>query len=213
MLNIGGHLKYLRLVLLFLTFIISNFAFADQPEVGKKAAQKYFTPEAAHETSPNAPIGDNVLMLHIGQYMDSQAYNWGPNPAQQGAGGANYGVTYLLDQWHGMDVNFRGDFSEYSLSGNRAVKLSLMPLLIFPRAETKFPLYFGIGAGGGIFLQQLSNASNISFDYELVMGLRFMELAHSTGLFVEFGMKNDVFILSQGQFNGTVLDGGIIFDF
>ncbi len=202
--------------LIFLCFIIlniSSYALGDQPVVGKKAAQKYFAEDAERVSKASSSGGENVLMLHIGQYADSQAYNWGPTSPIGGGGLANYGVTYLVDQWHGLDTNFRADFSEYSLAGNRAVKLSIEPILTFPRAETRFPLYFGIGAGGGIFLQQINSKSNISFDYELVMGLRFMELSNLLGLFVEYGMKNHILLLSEGQFNGTALTGGLIFTF
>ena len=152
-------------------------------------------------------------MLHLGLYTDSQAYEWGPNSAIAGTGQSTYGVTYLFSEWHGMDVNFRADFSEYSIAGNRASQLGLIPLLTFPRVESRFPLYFGVGAGPGIFLQQLSNSSSLAFDYELLIGLRFTEIDGALGLFVEYGMKNSIFLLSQGQFNGTALDGGVVFTF
>jgi len=190
---------------------LASFARAEEVQVGRKAAQKYFSSDSERPTSRGS--GDNLLMLHLGQYTDSQSYNWGPSNLIYGAGQANYGVTYLMDQWRGLDVNLRADFSEYSLQGTRAVKLAIMPLVTFPRAETKFPLYFGIGGGGGVFLQQYPNSSNISFDYELVLGLRFMELVGSLGLFAEYGMKNHLLLLSQGQFNGTVISGGLIFNF
>ncbi len=187
-------------------------AFADQPTVGRKAAQKYFS-DSSHKDAPHDTVGDNVLMLYIGQYTDSTSYNWGPNSPISGVGQSNYGLDYIFDQWHGMDSHIRMDFSEYTLAGNRAAKASFLPMITFPRAETKFPLYFGLGAGMGVFLQQFSNKSTLSFDYEVIIGARFMELARSIGIFFEYGMKNHLLLLSDGQFNGTALTAGLIFDF
>jgi len=198
--------------ILLISILGSSLVLADQPQVGRKAAQKYFAEDAARASSRES-VGENILMIHIGQYTDSEAYQWGPTTPIYGSGQANYGLTYLIDEWHSFDANLRADFSEYSLAGNRAVKLAVEPFITFPRAETKFPLYFGFGAGGGLFMQQLTGASNICLDYELVMGLRFMHLAQALGVFAEFGMKNHLLILSQGQFNGTAIDGGLIFDF
>ena len=112
-----------------------------------------------------------------------------------------------------MDLNLRFDFNEYQLDSDRATKLSLLPLLTFPPASSHFPLYFGLGAGLGIFFQQIPDESNISFDYQLVAGARFADLIENFGVFVEFGLKNHLQVLSDGQFNGTALTTGAVFTF
>jgi hypothetical protein len=191
----------------FLFILLSMvFAHADQPVVGRKAAQKYFSSDSSGSG------GEHVLVLYGGEYMDSQAYAWGPNTIG-GAGQANYGAGFTFDQWHNIDVSGRIDVSEFMLQGNRADKASFLPMLSFPRASSRFPLYIGAGAGLGVFFQQLSNKSALSLDYELVVGVRFMEIARSVGLFFEYGFKNQFFFLSDGQFIGTALTGGLIFDF
>jgi len=191
---------------------VSFWAFADHQELGPKAVRKYFVADQENLRSI-ASVSDRALWLHLGQYTDSQAYQWGTTSPLTGVGQGNYGITYLFDQWHSMDLSFRADFSEYSVQGVRATQLALMPLVTFPRIQSSFPLYFGVGIGPGIFLQQANNASNICLDYEVLMGLRFMQLAGPLGFFVEFGLKNSLFVLSQGQFNGTVFDLGLIFNF
>jgi hypothetical protein len=181
---------------------------------GRGTAQKYFTQEKNQDHGGGGGAsGDNILMLHLGRYIDTQAYSWAPSPMASGVGQANYGVTYLFDQWHGMDLNIRVDYSEYDIVGTRATKLSFLPLISFPKTETRFPLYFGIGAGPGIFMQQVKNKSSLSFDYQLVVGLRFQELIQGTGAFIEFGMKNHLHILSEGQLNGMTFAFGPVFNF
>jgi hypothetical protein len=177
---------------------------------GKDTARKYFTQDASR--SSQAP-GENMLMLHVGRYMDSEAYSWAPNPSVTGVGQGNFGLTYLYDQWHGMDLNIRVDYTEYDVTGTRATKLSFLPLITFPRTDTRFPLYFGIGMGPGIFMQQVKNKSNISFDYQLAVGLRFLDLLPGVGAFIEFGMKNHLHVLSEGQLNGTTFTFGPVFTF
>lgn len=182
-----------------------------QPQVGRKAAEKYF--EEDKKMIEKNSSTENVLMLHLGKFVNSQAYDWGPLAQTNDAGQALYGVTYLFDDWHGLDLNIRIDFQEFSLSNNRAVKLALLPLWTFPKAETKFPLYFGLGAGAGIFMQQLTNKSNLSFDYQLVMGARFLDLSPGVGAFVEYGLKNHLHVLTNGQYNGTSFAAGVAFTF
>jgi hypothetical protein len=55
--------------------------------------------------------------------------------------------------------------------------------------------------------------SNISLDYQLVTGLRFPDLFENAGFVMEFGMKNHLHILSDGQLNATALSIGAIFSF
>jgi hypothetical protein len=152
-------------------------------------------------------------MLHIGGYSSSTSYAWKDSTKRNGVGKATYGLTYLLDQWGGMDVNLRFDFNEYKIDDERASKLSIIPLLTFPKAETKFPLYFGLGAGAGVFFTQLQDESNLSLDYQLLLGARFIDLYQNLGAFIEFGLKNHLHLLSDGQFNGMATSVGAVFTF
>ncbi len=197
--------------------LLSQLTWAEAPKVGRRAAAKYFSdsppPSREVASSDSKSSGDGLLMLHIGGYSSSTSYAWKDSTKRTGVGQATYGVTYLLDQWGGMDVNLRFDFNEFKIDDERASKLSVLPLLTFPRAETKFPLYFGFGAGAGVFFTQLQDESNLSLDYQLVLGARFLDLYQNLGAFVEFGMKNHLHILSDGQFNGMPLSGGVAFTF
>ena len=118
------------------------------PKVGRQEAERFFQ-EDAKELKQMRRETNHVLMLHVGQATSSQSYDWKVSGRLDGVAHASYGVTYLFDQWWGMDANIRLDFNEYNLLGTRATKLSLLPLVTFPDASTQFPLYFGMGAGLG----------------------------------------------------------------
>lgn len=197
--------------------LVSEALFAAPPVVGRKAASRYF--EKDQESIERGPAqsggggGNSLIMLSLGTYIGSKTYQWKGGDSRDNVGRATYGVTYLFDEWHGLDMNFRADFSEYRLDSDYAKKLSFLPLITFPRAETRFPLYFGIGAGLGVYFQQVSEESNISLDYQLVAGGRFMDLFENFGFFFELGMKNHLHLLSDGQFNGTAMTAGGVFSF
>lgn len=190
-----------------------------QPRVGRDAAAKYFgkAPQEPQEeqryVAQESSYGGGLLSLQIGGFVNSAAYEWGGNGKKDKVGKASYGVTYLFDRWSGVDVNIRGDFNEYKLGNERAVKLSLMPLWTLPMADSNFPLYFGLGTGLGVYFKQLDDESNISFDYQLVAGVRVKNIFESVGFVIEFGLKNHLHILSDGQFNGTALTAGTVFSF
>lgn len=204
--------------MIFAVLAAVTSAYAQSPQVGRKAAAKYFqkeiepSREVASESTEFVG-GDQVLMLHLGGYSSSTCYRCKGSETRNGTGKASYGVTYLYDRSGGLDTNLRFDFNEYKLDDERATKLSAMPLWTFPNAGTRFPLYFGFGLGLGVFFTQVENESNLSLDYQLVGGVRFMDIIENFGGFVEYGFKNSLYILSDGQFNGTALTAGAIFTF
>jgi hypothetical protein len=206
-----------KTLLIFVTLMVSSFSFANEPRVGRKAAAKYFEtdsePRTPSQSEASLAMGESVLMLHVGGFTESTSYKWQGDPTQKGIGKATYGVTYLYDHWGRLDTNIRLDFIEFKLGNDRATKLSLMPLWTFPMAESRFPLYFGLGAGLGIFFTQIEGESNLSLDYQLVAGLRFLDIIDNFGAFIEYGLKNHLHVLSDGQYNSTALSAGVAFNF
>lgn len=207
--------------------ILSAGAFeaqAKQPVVGRKAASKYFENDRESIRGPSQSNegggggsgprgGEQLLMLSVGTFIGSKSYVWGPRKSEDNVGRMSYGITYLYDEWAGLDLNIRADFNEYRIDDQHTKKLSFLPLVTFPRAASRFPLYFGIGAGLGVFFQQVTDESNLSLDYQLVAGARFMDLFENFGFFFEFGMKNHLHLLSDGQFNGNTMTAGGVFSF
>lgn len=189
------------------------------PIVGRKAAEKYFrSPNQQGDSefqnwspSSSRPAASQVLSLYVGSFISSQAYAWGNG--SESVGRANYGVTYLFDEWLGFDRNLRVEFQEFQFTGVRPRKLSFSTLITFPRAESEFPLYFGAGLGLGVFLEQLPGESQFVLDYQLAAGLRFFDVFGAVGVFAEIAMKNHFNILSDGQLNGTTLVTGAVFHF
>lgn len=201
---------------LIFTFLFVASAHADQsPRVGRAAAAKYFEKRGPAEDSENAGgASDHYLAIHIGKYMGSQAYEWGGHGKEEDVGGNNIGLTYRIDQWNNsMDFAMRVDFQEFSAANEKQTKLSLLPMLTFPDANSKFPLYFGAGAGLGVFFKQVRDESTISLDYQLILGARFFNVFENTGFFIESGLKNHILVLSSGQLNGTFIAAGAVFTF
>lgn len=199
-----------------LSFVSGGFIHAQ--EVGRKAAGKYFekrNPDQQQEYQQQEYTpSDHYLALHIGKYMSSQAYEWGGRGKENDVGGTNVGLTYRVGEWrNSMDLNVRIDFQEFSAANQKPTKLSLMPLITFPDASSKFPLYFGFGAGLGVFFKQIEEESSLSLDYQLIVGARFFNVFENTGFFIESGLKNHLLILSSGQLNGTFVAGGAVFTF
>lgn len=192
------------------------------PVVGRKAAQKYMgvkpdnAPESGRGPASTGGGGSTAhyLALHIGTYVGDNAYHWGSAASAKDVGKWNAGVTYRMGEWvNSMDLCLRIDYSTFSLPGGNASKLSLLPVVLFPDANSRFPLYFGGGLGAGVMTKQLEKESQIALDYQLLLGARFFDVVQTTGFFIEAGIKNHVHLLSDGQFNGTFISAGTVFTF
>ncbi len=185
-----------------------------KPRTGKKAAQKYFSKGDAEESSVGR-ADDHYLMLGFSLYFDSDSYRWGPTHYHDPAEWA-LGVTYRFGEWiNSTDFLIRIEYQMFDLDGSEnPQKLSFVPVVIFPDARSQFPLYFGLGAGLGVFTKQLPSESRISFDYQIFLGVRFLDLLETnTGFYVESGLKNHFLLLSSGQLNSVFITFGSVFTF
>lgn len=175
--------------------------------VGRAAAQKYFTKEIR-----TSSINTRLLSLHIGGYLRSKAYQWGDKTSVEGPGARTTGVTYKIGEWpQTMDLNIRLDYFQYDIEREHPIKISFLPLLTFPDSATNFPLYFGVGAGPGIFLSQMAQESSLSLDYQLIFGVRWNDIWRTSGFFIESGIKDHIHVLSDGQFTSQFLTAGAVF--
>jgi hypothetical protein len=207
----------------FLTMAFAFFAVLVQgpalwaetaPRVGRAAASKYFSPASEERSESRVTNTDHYLALHLGKYMNSQAYEWSGRGKREDVGDISGGLTYRVGEWNGsMDLNLRVDFNQFKIDDQRPLKMSLLPLITFPEASSKFPLYFGFGVGVGVFFKQVEDESSISLDYQLVAGARFFNVYENTGFFIESGLKNHLHLLTSGQLNGTFLAFGALFTF
>jgi hypothetical protein len=190
-----------------------------QPHVGRKAAEKYLSPAPNQaKTDDRREVRDSdashFLAVHIGTYVSDTAYQWGSPATQNNVGKWTFGLTYKVGEWvNSMDLLMRVDLSSYTLNDGSATKISFLPLITFPDVASRFPLYFGVGAGLGVFAVQFDGKSPLSLDYEVVAGARFFDVFKNTGFFVEAGLKNHFLLLSEGQFNGTFVAIGSVFLF
>ncbi|MBC7466113.1 MAG: hypothetical protein H7256_08975 [Bdellovibrio sp.] len=206
-------------------------AFANAPKVGRSAAARYFqnngqkADQPEYETgrgrprSPNSEVAavsadDHYLTLGISTYTSSDAYNWGQSGKEEKVGKSGIDMSYRIGQYSNLvDDSIRVSYNEYNVTDQRATKLSLLYAWTLPDASSRFPLYFGFGAGPGIFFKQLSGESAISLDYQLYLGLRLFNIFENTGFYVEGGLKNHLHLTSDGQLNGTYISAGAVFTF
>jgi hypothetical protein len=196
-----------------------------KPKVGRHAVEKYMNhgrKQAAGANGSRQPASlrqqstndSHYLAIHVGSFVSDTAYKWGSDTPSNNVGRINTGLTYRVGEWiNSMDLAIRIDYSQFSFGQEKANKLSFLPIVMFPDANSKFPLFFGAGAGIGIFMNQIKRESAMSLDYQLVAGARFLDIFDHTGLFVEGGLKNHLFMFSDGQFNGAFLSLGSVFSF
>lgn len=195
----------------------------EAPPTGKKAAQEYFIKRKKSQPAKSnyktqskdytPGPAERYLSLQVGLFFDEESYKWAEGNDDD-VSQLNGGVTYRMGEWvNSMDMNFRADITSYDLKQGKAVKLSLLPLITFPDVRSRFPLYFGAGAGLGVFFKQIRDESHISFDYQVVAGGRLFNIVENMGLVAEVGMKNHVLLLSDGQFNGAFFSLGALFEF
>ncbi|XGC81727.1 hypothetical protein ACES2L_04425 [Bdellovibrio bacteriovorus] len=195
-----------------LPLFISSVVSAQQ--VGRDAAARYFQKRDVAQSPFGGASADHYLALHFGKYMSSQSYEWGKNGQEDDVGGNNFGVTYRIGEWYNsMDLNLRIDYTEFEVGDENSSKISFVPMITFPDASSRFPLYFGAGIGPGVFFKQVSGKSSLSLDYQLIAGARFFNIFENTGFFIEAGLKNHLLLLSSGQLNGTFLAAGLVFTF
>lgn len=190
------------------------------PKVGTEAARKYFKKKTTSgfkttsaPTKSPLPTGNRYLSLQVGGFLNQDTYNWGTQKNRD-VGVLNAGVTYKIGEWTGsMDLLFKGDVTTFNLEEGRAVKISFVPAITFPDAASGFPLYFGAGAGLGIFFKQISKESALSLDYTVFAGTRIYNVFKQVGLLLEAGIKNHFLLLSDGQHNGVYAAAGVVFLF
>lgn len=187
-----------------------------ETQVGEKAARKYFTERKSSKGARRGPTsgGTRHMNIYVGSYLSDKQYRWGGTDREEDVGKMIFGVSYRIGEWvNSMDLYFRGELQTFSIDDDQPTKLSLMPVIAIPDAKSGFPLYFGAGAGGGIFFSQLDNESDLSFDYLLMTGLRFQDLFDTWGFNFEVGLKGHIHLLSSGQFDGVYYALGAVFEF
>jgi hypothetical protein len=204
---------------------------AAQPgKVGPGEAEKYFRKkngsgargaEGGSKRAPTAaaqgqPVGpeDHYLAVGVGGTLSSDSYQWGQTPHTTNTGRLVASLTYRIAPLSALaDWALRADLMSYELPEARATQLAVSPVLMFPDSGSKFPLYFGIGVGPGIFIQQVPQESFLALEYQIFAGVRVFNVIESTGFFIETGLKDHVLLLSDGQYNGVFLTAGAVFTF
>lgn len=184
-------------------------------KTGKKAADKYFLKRSKNSHASRSPAsGVRYMAIHVGFFPSEDVYKWRSSGDGDRVGRWTTGVTYRIGEWtNSMDLGFRAELTSFKVEDSHPLKLSLLPVITFPDAKSGFPLYFGAGAGLGVFFKQAQDESSLSLDYQIFAGVRFPNLLGSTGFLFETGLKSHLHLLSDGQYNGVFVAAGAVFDF
>jgi hypothetical protein len=211
-------MKSLSLIFIFFSFnfcaiqpLLSETQTSSGFDTGKKEADKYFKSRNVAATDSNGTA--RYLAIQGGMFTQQDTYNWGKSGKDE-VGETLFGVTYRIGEWsESMDFSIRADILNFDIDNRNISKLSLLPLITFPDARSGFPLYFGAGLGLGVFFKQLEGESAITLDSQLLAGARFLNLLGSMGFILELGLKNQFFLLSDGQQNSVYVSSGAVFAF
>ena len=177
-----------------------------------KKAQNYFKGRQIHEEEATLSRGSHMMSLYYAPFLENRTYAWG----KKGQTHLHHslGFTYLIQASPSLwDFNLRSEMSFYRVENKKISKLSIFPLLTLPEVATAFPIYFGLGVGPGFFFEQIGEESYLSLDYQILVGLRWINLWPRIGFFLEYGLKNSIHLLDDGQVNATFVSLGGIFIF
>ncbi len=197
---------------------------AESPRVGRDAAREYmkkghYPPVGSSETTEgsygrSSSTGSHYIGLQVGRFLNSESYEWALTEKIDQVAQTNFTIEYLISQeYANFDIGMRIEHTSYRVLEYSPAKVSVLASWTFPEVETRFPLYFGAALGPGFFVRQLPNESNLTLDYEIYMGLRFLEIQSAFGLSLEGGLKNHLHVLTNGQLNGNYMALGSTFLF
>ena len=192
------------------------FWIGGQPLWGKEKegypkAQEYFKGKQVHEEVA-VPNAFHMMTLYYAPFLEKKIYAWGEEETNRLY--HSFGFTYRIQASSYLwDLSLRAEMSFYKIKDQKISKLSLLPLVTLPEVATAFPIYFGFGAGPGFFFEQIKEESYLSLDYQLFVGLRLINLWPRIGLFMEYGLKNSIHLLGDGQVNTVFVSLGGIFIF
>ncbi len=210
-----------NLIFFVAIFVLTPVLHANAPKVGRSAAAKYFQKNPDQESTlsrytASEDGGDmgRLLGLGVSSFTKSDSYSWGTNTKETGVAKWGLDLSYRLSQQNAlMDYALKIGYTEYEPANQQANKLSFMYSATFPDAESRFPLYFGLAGGAGVFMTQIHDESPLTFEYQLFAGARIFEIFEKTGFYIEGGLKNHLQLTSSGQLNGTYLAAGFLFTF
>ena len=150
----------------------------------------------------------------MADFVDGDAFSWGDQRKVEDAGNLSLALTYrFAEGFRWADLLIRAEFTSFELPEGKPVKISVMPIIQFPEASSGFPVYFGVGLGGGVYTKQINDESDVSIDYTLLGGVRLFNVFANTGFYLEAAIRNHLHLLSSGQFNGTTIAAGTVFTF
>lgn len=195
-------MKKLIFILYSCLTLYSSLSLATESE-----ARGYFSQRQANT------FNQRYLNFYLYNSIKDKSYSWGEGGQNQLLKW-NIGVSYKWDNFGNYgDSIFKVKISSFKIKEKSILKNSLLFGVSFPDIDSGFPFYFGASIGAGMFFNQLPGESVLSLDYQTYLGLRFINIYDSMGVFVEWGLDNHFLLLSSGQYDNIYLAVGLSFVF
>ena len=203
-------MKRLLSIFCLYSFFSSSVGANDELEFGKEAADEYILKRTNKLTNPDG----RFIGLMAGHSLTSSAYNWGDKQCSdkcKGVGRLQTGLIYGTRlNWKSVDLLWRSTVHFFNLKDEyEPMSFSVKPTLVFPEFRSQIPVYFGVGAGIGMFIKQAFETSAISIDLDMFAGFRWSNLLGPIGFFAEFGLQSKIFLLHRGRFNSGYAAAGL----
>lgn len=197
-----------------LILLLAGVQQAGAAATGKSAAMKYFTAkrepsQVSTKKASAASLGEvsgQLLAFSVGSLLNTKSYDWGDKEFN----GWNVEVFYQRNTSGYFSSGYHLELQKFATKDDEFSKISFLLSLTFPR-RLSFPVYLGVAAGPGFFLQQAEDESEFAIDYKAWLGLRLNE-KHSQ-YFLHSGVKNHIHVLSDGQFIGWFISSGVAYKF
>ena len=208
-------MKVIFLFVLFLCISIGALDSSQAAQTGKQAAMKYFTAKRRPADAPSTVSsragskkggGDELLALSVGTLVNGEGYQW----AECDFSGWGVELFYQKPSTGTFLKGYHLELQNFSVGEQEFSKVSFLLSFSFPQSLS-FPVYIGVAAGPGMFLQQQEGESEFAFDYKGYFGLRFDEA--NSQYFLQTGVKNHIHMLSDGQFIGWFVSSGVAYKF
>ena len=185
---------------------------ASAADTGKAAAMKYFSKNAKRQIKTRSPQsiptagGDRLLAVAVGSLLNARSYQW----TEEELAGWNVELFYQKPTSGYFGQGFHLELQKFANEVDEFSKVSFLVRFTFPR-RLSFPVYLGVAAGPGFFLEQREDESDFAFDYKAYLGVRLNE--PNSQYFFQSGVKNHVHVLSDGQFIGWYVSSGVAYKF
>ena len=171
--------------------------------------KKYFS---GRKKIPSSSSYRNMV-LYVGSslYSDSTAKNFKSIPFSSVIAGFRQPIREVPQVG---DFSLKTEIQNFRLKTDRVTQINITPLFSLPEAQSKFPVYVGLGIGFGFYPYFiLAGKPALSLNGQLFAGLRLINLYKNLGLNGEVVLNMHVPFKERELYMETIANLGLLFSF